>query len=77
LTHDRRVARSCFDLLAVGERLLRGEAEINEVVDGRQRGNLTSCRSLLAILFEARGDNCRIKSYSTRENEFVVLGERK
>lgn len=62
LAHGRRVARSIFELLTVGDGLVRGETKVDEVVGGRQRGNLASLRSLLTILFKAVGYNCRIKS---------------
>ena len=62
-THRRGIAGASRDLLSVGDGLVAdGQAEVDEVVVGRQRGNLSCSRSLLSIRLETLCDDGGIKS---------------
>lgn len=68
-THRSGIARTRLDLLSIRDRHIghRG-AEVDEVVAGGERSDLTSRGCLLAILLEACGNNARIESY--KEGKF-------
>ena len=60
--HRRRVARAVLDLLSVRERLVDGEAEVDEVVVRGQRGDLARFGVVLPVVFEALGGHAGIQS---------------
>jgi len=62
--HRSRVARTVFDLLAVRERLVDGEAEVDKVVVRGQRGDLARFRVVvLPVTFEALGDHVGVQGF--------------
>lgn len=61
-THRRWVARAGNDLLAVGERQVRGGAEVDEVVGRCQRGDLASFWLVLTVVCKALGNHGWVKS---------------
>ncbi len=62
-THGCGVARARGDLLAVGDRELGGQAEVDEVVGRGQRGDLTSLCLSLSVLSEALCNNSRVEGW--------------
>ena len=62
-THWSRVARAGLDLLAVRDGLVDGQAEVDEVVRGCERGNLAVHGSFLAILRETASNDGRVESW--------------
>ena len=61
IAHRGRVTRASLNLLAVGNRL--ADAEVDEVIGGRQRGDLARLgRVFLAVLLEALGNHTSIQA---------------
>ena len=61
-TYRRGVAGTASDLLTIRDRLVHGQAEVDEVVRRRQRGDLTRIGTvLLTIVGETRRNNRRVE----------------
>jgi hypothetical protein len=72
------VAGAGHDLLAVGEgEVGDGQAEVDKVVRGRERSDLTGGRNGLAIVVEAGGDNLRIEGCTSKTCQSEIRAAKK